>query len=418
VTRGHKKKRSARIDDVTWQLFVRACGGRCCKCSADTKLEQGHIQRHADDGKLRYENLIPLCKSCNGKHSRGFTRDSRPAGWLDAFLKLMLAENGVALRWQRPKQGGNTRPAGQDVESTGFVDLGSVEFVANSSYTTPTADPPSTRPMDATAARRLMWDLFERSRSCAFPPKRPLAKRQDQMMAFAMRHGRDVFQMAGAEFLREEPCPWLAGDVERGGYAMADSWAHLCESFDGYVIDGQARRLRDAKRAEQKKLDDAKQAAANIVSVREQRWRDYMMAACAVEWPEMTAEDKTFLAELVAEKTAGEVKDVSDDRLATSLSIFRRWRFYKQDELRDAKQKHYDKLAQCVVWAKAYDDVERQKELGDEIMRLRNWIDGLKTIEELNEHGWAVDALHTDLDPNTPSVQQAALEDLFGEEPF
>jgi HNH endonuclease len=423
VTRA-EKKRSQRIDEVTWQLFVRACGGRCCACGREKKLEQGHIQRHADGGRLVFENLIPLCKPCNGKHSRGFTRDSRPAGWRDAFWKLMLAENQVALGWQHPKPGANTLADAKSIENKGFLDMDSVEFVAKSNYSTPTADTPTTRPMCEREARSLMWNLFDRSNSCTFPPKRPLARRQDQMMSLAMRNGRQDFEMAGGAFLREEP--WVVGDVNRGsGYAQADSWAHFCDSFDGYLKDGQARRLRDAARAELRKVEDAKRAAEDIVYLRQKRWNDYMLAARVQPWPDMTPEDRTFVAELVAEKAAGEVRDVSEERLEQSLLLHRRWKFYTLDEQRDArqklygelrgaKQKLYDKLAQCAVWAQQRVPAE-QEEFAGQILSLREWIDGIKwkSVADLNDHGWVVDELHTSLDPSTPHIE---FED--GELPF
>jgi hypothetical protein len=401
VTRADRKR--SRIDDFTWKLFVRACGGRCCGCSADAKLEQGHIQRHVDGGHLIYENLIPLCKPCNGKHSRGFTRDSRPAGWRDVFWKLMLLENHVALGWQHPKQGANTSPGAKAAENTGFLELESVEFIAKSSYITPPSDTPSTQPMCEREARSLMWNLFDKGESCTIRPKRPLAKRQDQMMSLAMRHGRHDFEMAGSEFLREEP--WVVGDVERGGgYAQADSWAHFCDSFDGYAKDGQARRLRDVAKAELKKVEDAKCAAEDIVYLRQQRWSDYMLAARVQAWPAMTPEDETFIAELVAEKAAGEVKDVSDARLQQSLTIYRRWKCYKDDELDAAKEKLYDELAQCVVWAKRY-GLATQQEFAEQIQHFREWVDARTSVAELHEHGWGVHQLHTDLDPNRPRIE-------------
>jgi hypothetical protein len=410
VTR-ENKKRPPRIDEVTWRIFVRACGGRCCACGREKKLEQGHIQRHADGGQLVFENLIPLCKPCNGKHSRGFTRDSRPAGWLDAFWKLMLAENHVALGWQHPNHGANTLPDAKSIENNGFFDMDSVEFVAKSSNITPTADSPSPRPMTEREARSLMWNLFEKSKPCTFPPKRPLGKRQDQMMSLAMRHGREDFEMAGGAFLREEP--WVVGDVDRGGgYAQADSWAHFCDSFDGYLKDGQARRLRDAARAELRKVEDAKRAAEGIVYLRQKRWNDYMLAARVQPWPDMTPEDSTFVAELVAEKAAGEVRDVSEERFQRSLTLHRCWKFYTVDELRDARKKLYDKLAQCVEWAKQHGPAD-QKEFAGQILHLRDWIDGLKTVAELNEHGWGVDELHTQLDPSRPCIEFDADECPF-----
>jgi hypothetical protein len=407
-------KRQTRIDDVTWKLFVRACGGRCCECGADGKMHQGHILRHADGGQLVFQNLIPLCKSCNAKHSKGFTRDSRPVDWRDAFFKLFMAENGIALGGQPHKPGANHIEAGQNAESAGFVDLESVKFVPKSRYITTCEGTPSAQPMSEKEARDLIWELFEKSKQCAIRPKRPLLKRQDQMQLLAIRNGRDVFWIAGDEFLRESPCPWVAGDEDRGGYAQADSWQHLCESFDGYVKDGEARRLRDAEQAARKKVQAANDAAADIVYVREQRWNDYIRIA-SISWPEMSAEDGAFISAVTLEKAAasGVAQDVSEDRFQQSLAVWRRAANYTRDALRDAKQKLYDALEVAALWAKRSGD-EDQKTFGEQIQYYRDWIDQVKSLGVLNAGAHAVYELRDSLDPNAAELARKGIEDLFG----
>jgi hypothetical protein len=406
------RKRPVRIDDVTWQLFMRACGARCCACRADTKLEQGHIHRHADGGRLVFENLIPLCKSCNTKYKDSVTPDTRPHEWLDTFWKLMLAENHVGLSWQHGKPLGNTAVSAQPDDSNGFIDLQSAKFTRLNHYITRALDAPLAEPMPADLARTLMWNLFNKSKSCPVPPRPPYNKkpnaRQDQMARFATRHGQQDFELAGDAFLRE--AHWVM-DAERGT-VQQDSWQHFCDSFDYYLAEGRKFVVRAAELAKRKMEEDRRSAAEDNLRQRQQRWNDYMLASRVQPWPDMTPEDKTIVAELVAEQAAGEVRDVSEERLQQSLVLHRRWKFYTVDELRDARQKRYDKLAQCVEWAKQYGPAD-QKEFAGQILHLREWIDGLKTVAELNEHGWGVDELHTQLDPSRPRIEFDADERPF-----
>lgn len=395
-------KRQTRIDDVTWKLFVRACGGRCCECAADGKLHQGHIQRHADGGQLVFENLIPLCKSCNAKHSRGFTRDSRPADWRDVFFKLFMAENGIALCGEPPKEGVNHIGPGQSAETTTFVSLESAKFVANSRYITTCKDPHLTQPISVSEARALLWDLFEKSKVCAIRPKRPLAKRQDQMQLLAIRNGRADFWIAGNEFLRESPCPWVAGDEGRGGYAQADSWQHFCESFDAYLKDGRARIVRMAEQATLKQESDRIEAAIGKEHTRMTRWSDYLRVAVLQPWPGISEEDRTLLAEVASEKAeaCGEVRDVDDARLEESYAVFRRYKRCATDALLDKKRELHDKIKQCSEWLKKFDD-ERQQTFAAHLKSHLAWIDAAKTLEDF-KYEWVVDELHAELSPNSP----------------
>ena len=386
---------------------MRACGGRCCECGANEKLQQGHIHRHADGGQLVFENLIPLCKSCNAKHSKGFTRDSRPSGWRDVFFKVFMAANGIALGWQPPKPGGNHIATGQNADTTGFVDLENVKFVAKSSYMTTCADTPTAQPMSEKEARDLLWELFEKSKECTTQPKRPLRKRQDELKLFAIRNGQDDFRIAGEEFLRESPCTWVAGDEGRGGYAQADSWQHLCESFDAYLKDGRARIVRKAKQEEMKKEFDLKEAEVRKANARSSRWTDYIRVAEVPPWPGITEDDKEFLSTVTSEKAAGECRDVSEENLARSYAILRRVKFVSSEELLEEKRKLRKKLKQCAEWAKQLD--ERQAEFASVIKQHLAWIDSAKKIEDLRLK-WAVDEMFEELDPSRP---QYDLTDVF-----
>src|SRR5438477_11986803 len=94
-----RRPRAAKreFEDWIWQLFVKACGERCCSCLKAVRLQRGHIQRAADGGLAAIENLIPLCKACNSKYKDGFTPDDRPADWHDTFVKLFLAETRLGI---------------------------------------------------------------------------------------------------------------------------------------------------------------------------------------------------------------------------------------------------------------------------------------------------------------------------------
>jgi hypothetical protein len=395
-------KRQPRIDDATWKLFIRACGGVCCECGRDKKLEQGHIQRHVDGGQLVFENLIPLCKSCNAKHCKGFTRDSRPTDWRDAFFKLFMAANGVALGWQQPKPDGNHLPPGQNAETTGFIDLKNVKFVAKSSYITTCADTPTAQPMSERVARDLLWEIFEKSKECAIRPKRPLRKRQDELKLLAIRNGRDNFRLAGEQFLRESPCPWVAGDEGRGGYAQADSWQHLCESFDAYVTDGRARLVRVAQQAEA----DLKEAEIGKERNRVARWRDYIRGADVPPWPDMKEDDRQFLLTVASEKAAGGCREVSDENLSRSYAIYRRHKFVTLEALLEEKVKLREQLVQCAKWAKQLDE-EKQKEVGSSIKQYSACIDSAKDIAALSRMTWGVSVMFQNLDPNEPEQDLA-----------
>ncbi len=396
------KRRQTRIDDTTWQLFVRACGGRCCECRKDKELQQGHLQRHADGGQLIFENLIPLCKSCNAKHSKEFTRDSRPDDWRDAFFKLLLAENGIGLRWQPHAQGGNHIGAMQAADATAFVDLQQLKFVEKNSYITTCEQLPPTEPLSESAARALLRQLFEKSKECAIRPKRAFAKRQDQMMLFAIRNGSEAFRIAGEEFLRESPCPWVVGDENRGGYAQADSWQHFCESFDDYLKDGRARRVRIAAQERKAEADRKEAEIRTAEAARAVRWSDYIRIDVP-PWPEITEEDKTFVLAVAAEKAdaGSEVRDVSDERLNQSYAVFRRYKSCERDALIKGKDEIYGGLNQCVLFAKRFNDA-RQQEEAERIKTVRELVDRAKTLEDLKQPRWMMSDLLTELDPDTP----------------
>ena len=310
------KPRSAKIDDVTWQLFVRACGGRCLgwECDgSDTKLQQGHLERYEDGGPVVFENLIPLCASCNGKYSMGFTRDTRPDGWRDRFWKSMLAVNGIEIGVANPTQifrgGSNTLQGEQVVENKQFIELQNVEFALAPNYITPSLHTPTRPQVSVPKATKLMWELFKKSKDCDIPPKPPLerrnALRQTQLIRLAQRLGEKDFLLLGEGFRTYEPCPWVTGTPEHG-YAEQDSWMHLCVNPDLYLEEGRRLAANDAARlkAQREKQEEWNQ------QLRESRWERFKkLAAIAYS---TTQEDEALIETVRAETV---IRDVPDDEM-------------------------------------------------------------------------------------------------------
>lgn len=391
-----------RIDDGTWEIFVQACGGRCCACSSTGPLQQGHIHRHADGGRLIFENLVPLCKSCNGKYNNGFTPDTRPAGWRDAFWKLLLAENEVTLRWQHPQQGGNTLPATETAQNNGLIDLTTVEFRPLLRYTTPTPGAPSSntpKPMLPHIAEQLMWDLVDKGKEAEIRPKPPLQKRQDQMKQAAIRVGAEAFRIAGEEFLQTEPEPWVVGTKDRA-YAHADSWQHFCDCFAMYLAEGRKRAVRLAEQARLQRERDLVRQREAAEAKREHRWKDYLLAANVPSYPGIPAADLEHITTVLADKDGG-IRDVSEERLERSLDVYRHWKLFVTDELLQEKNKLRGLLRECVTWAKRY-SIEDQRDYAQTFRALSDWLDRAKSIEEVRDNKWEIEQQHFDLDPSRP----------------
>jgi HNH endonuclease len=378
-----------------WLLFEKACGGRCCICSNDGPLHRGHILRHADGGTAVFENLIPLCKSCNSKYKNGFTPDARPADWRDVFLKLLLAQMSLGIMYRYIQPCTSTSLADKIIENNGFLDLQAVKFAHQSDYKVHQAGTRTVQPMRAADATKLMWRLFDKGKQNAIPPKRPFAKRQDAMKLLAIRHGEVAFMLAGEEFLLEQP--WVLGSEERGGAAAAsDSWLHFCESFDGYLADARARAVRLAQQAkidrERKLADDAQ----GVVYERRMRWNSYIRTADVPHWPGMLDGDAAIIADVAARKAA-QPQDITNEQYEQSLAVFRRWTFFKKDELLDERQRLRGKLTQCAAWAKQH-RAEEQQEYVARIKQLMTWID-TASMDAIRKYSWWVDELHASLDP-------------------
>lgn len=244
IQRGKKHQR-LQFDEL-WQLFVQACGSKCCVCGKDdVPLQHGHIQRRADDGADGMKNLIPICKPCNSKYNKALlTPDNRPADWLSNFLKLQIQH--FHLRTQ-VKQQCTQVDQSQTTENTKFIPLDELSFEADSELSTQVylpAAPPT--PAAITAAVR---DLIRRGKSHRFATiSIPSARARNKMDKLARLHGIKAFSDAGAEMLEQEDWFTTSGDFVRMLY-HGQEWERFCDNFDVYVKDARQRAVRRAKQA-------------------------------------------------------------------------------------------------------------------------------------------------------------------------
>src|SRR5580704_6759612 len=76
-----------------FDCVTAACGGCCCICRVNDgrKLVCGHLDRAKDGGPATMPNIMPICKSCNGKFKGGPTPDERPDEWFDRFIEILRA---------------------------------------------------------------------------------------------------------------------------------------------------------------------------------------------------------------------------------------------------------------------------------------------------------------------------------------
>jgi hypothetical protein len=263
-----------------WNLFVEVCGGRCNACGKTRVLERGHIQPDTDGGAGTFDNLIPLCKSCNASY-KGFTPDTRPEGWQDVFAKRFLSEFGLGLRLKTGGSAylepGQPKPGTNDLEviqNKALLDWSQVEFVP-SKLLCPTyeqADPP--RPLTDSEATRLLNTTIQNARTYGLV-KPPPAARKAKMTALVKGLRTDRFTLVAEEFLRQKP--W--DDYDR------DPWSIMCDNPELY--------LEDARR---RKRNEAAQIRRQRESHLAERWRRYLQAGTVPEWPDMTDADRVLIA--------------------------------------------------------------------------------------------------------------------------
>jgi hypothetical protein len=225
------------------------------------------------------------------------------------------------------------------------------------------------------------------------------------MKLLAIRHGGEAFGIAGDEFLRE--APWVL-DKDRET-VQQDSWLHFCDSFEDYLADGRERAVRVAEQAKAEREREKVRQAEAVVYRRQMRWNEYLRIAGVQPWPGISEEDGKFIALVAAEKAAAEEpQDIGEECYQQSLAVFRRWKFYKTDELLLEKQKLYDKLTQCAAGASQF-EAKSQLEYVRTIKEFKDWVDREKNVESLRNESYGLDYLYQDLDPSQPAFDPDAV---------
>jgi hypothetical protein len=247
---------SREFGNYLWGLFVKACGNRCCACLKEPKAEEilhrGHLQPRTDGGSAFLDNLAPLCKACNSKFKDGYTADTRPAEWPDAFLQLLMDEMNVEI-YTRSHE--NTPAHINGAESTDtkvLTNSNSFKFGPKKHYHTHT----STRTqMTASQVEEVIEQAknLHRNDGEIPEPKPPLRKVQDEWRGLIAKHGRKDFLNAVWGYLREPEPPWL-----KNGEALVDSWVFFAPNFLHYLEKARKRieRAAEVRKRERQRLID------------------------------------------------------------------------------------------------------------------------------------------------------------------
>jgi hypothetical protein len=239
-----------------WNLFVEACGGKCCGsgCGKTDGLERGHLHRRVAGGECTLENLIPLCHNCNAGVKYG-TKDTRPDGWRDRFVKLLAAELGLGFRVKaggsasteagQPKLGSN---GSQVTENTEPLNWQNVEFVPANVVWEASKQASQPKPLsdfEATTLTEEMVFAAKREKGLALPK----GKRKEELVKIAKRLGYADFKLMLDQFV------WMYDEDEFD----PDPWFAVCEYESKYLQAAHARQANEAKSAAQQR----QQAAAN-----------------------------------------------------------------------------------------------------------------------------------------------------------
>jgi hypothetical protein len=381
-----KKRRP--VDAWFWELFVQACGTKCCACGkTSVKLERGHIVPHAVGGTTSLDNLLPVCEPCNRQYRKKQTPDNRPPGWCERFFLLLGAHLEPRFLRLHENSSGYLTPASNHADSKQLIDWHSGDLGAANALFTQSSN--MTRP----DAEGLVEELVSASqKSNLTPPRLPFKQRQTEMVGLAMRRGREVFWQSGLAFFRD--APWMPNvdgyDIER------DSWRSFAEHF--YIYE---EKWRDHVAAEAKQRErDAARQAQQRVEVRESRWLRYLLAAKCTPWPSMTDAERAFVARVEAEKDAP-VRDISDEELARANAAMGR-------EFAAKKKRLTIHLDLC-------DKIIRVGQLvGESTDHLRDCLLACRTVSELHSLHEPIQTYYRELmcsiDPASPDAAALFLE--------
>jgi hypothetical protein len=289
------------VDTFIWNIFVEACGSRCSACGGEKgKLERGHRIPHAIGGVESWDNLTPVCRSCNNKNKKRETPVTfRPADYLERFYILL----GERLRPQISCSTVNGRGylihSKEPAEKKQVIGWKKAENGLPDSLLTRSSDT-TTRP----EAERIVERLITVARSKSPRPNLPFPSAKTDLLQLAMKHGRQQFDLAAEGFLADEAWRLPGKDLE----VMHDSWLPLTGNFEHFVGIGGKHRVA----LEQRKRREAEESQRQRVLNRASRWEAFLLAAKCTDWPGMTDEDRTFIA---AVRSETELRDVSEDEL-------------------------------------------------------------------------------------------------------
>ncbi len=338
-----KRQRQQYLDEF-WNLYVQACGGRCCACGGEGKLERGHIGRHADGGPDDIENLIPICRPCNGKYNKTGTTpsDGRPPDWKDRFLKLQMQHLGVGPKVHAPWARSAYLNGAATIENTPVVPLGEVDFVADSSYVQPYATPPPPSPDQIRAAYdELLWR--GKNESVKIPP--PTKKTLDEMYRLASVYGIEKFLAVGREFLASGD--WYDTNGEIVSRLMkGHEWEHFCANFSLYRRLLRERLAAEARSAEaQRKQEERErqQAEAQRQRERDPEYQRQQAEKRDAALKENAQRRRNFKVRELQDKwlaVAGEI-DISDNQSA--LDAYYQIRNHLLDTLRTCPDADFEK---------------------------------------------------------------------------
>lgn len=302
------------VDSWFWELFVKACGTKCCACGkTGIPIERGHIIPHSLGGSDSLDNLIPLCVPCNRKFLKNQTLDRRPADWREAFFLLLghylrpqilcSITNSLRSAIQPGQRSENARLISWDNGDFGAANM---LFAQSRSMTIGEAD---------ALVRRLVIESQERDPA----PRLPFKARHTEMVGLAMQNRQEVFWQAGLAFLDAESwIPNVPGhDIER------DSWRSFCENF--YIYEKKWSDRVEAERKAAKKLRDQK-----VEYEHRQRISDFRsVLSIPADWAGLTDADRELI---VALKAHEEARDVTGGDAGKSAELRSRYAQHVRSE--------------------------------------------------------------------------------------
>jgi hypothetical protein len=299
-------KRLPAGDKFVWDIFVEACGSRCAVCGdPNVKLERGHVIPHKLDSLESYDNLLPVCRSCNAKHKKQETPTKyRPADYLEVFyIKLGQALRPQISCIQRDSKWVHV-PSSWPLENKHVIAWEPAENGQSNPLYQRSYDTMTRREAEIEVNR-----LITAARHKVPPSPLPIPDTRTGLINLAMQHGRQ-FHIAGTGFLADMPWVVPGRDGEVNNYA----WVQFTANFEIFLAEG----IKVQQAASERKRRDAEQREKDAATDRQRRWDKFQLAAKCTDWPDMTGEDRVFIA---AVRLETELRDVSDGELERAKGI-------------------------------------------------------------------------------------------------